>query len=196
MSQLIITNLTQQFTMNVTGFTSPIYGSISSAQTRNMSVCFPTKMSQPDIQFDVQFTSITDFANFALFVRNHQQTALTTSTPALLNWPERNINNFSGFIQKFQAGGAKSLYAPTARFSVSLVNSTVSSRTVVASIANPWNTVYGMGLVDGVLNQPSSANNSLALNAIGETIVNLAGGNTSGTGALLSGLVSGITTGS
>jgi hypothetical protein len=196
MSQLTITSLTQQFTMNVTGFSSPIYGSISSAQTRSMAMYFPTKMSQPDIQFDVQFTSVTDFAKFALFVRNHQQTALTTSTPALLNWPERNINNFSGFIQKFQAGGAKALYAPTARFTVSLVNSTVSTRTTVASIANPWNTVYGMGLIDGVLNQPSSANNSLVLNVAGESIVNAAGGVTSPLGAVVSGLFPGITTGS
>jgi hypothetical protein len=196
MSQLIVTNLTQQFTMNVTGFSSPIYGSISSAQTNSMAVYFPTKMSQPDIQFDVQFASIIDFTAFSLFVNGHQQTALLTSTPVMLNWPERNINNFTGFIQKFQAGGAKAIYAPTARFTVSLINSTVSTQTIVASVANPWFTVYGIGLADGVLNQPSSANGSLALNTFGETIVNAAGGSTSATGSALQALLPGITTGS
>lgn len=196
MSQLIVTSNIQQFTMNVTGFSSPIYGSISSAQTNTEAVYFPTKMSQPDIQFDVQFASVADFTNFGLFVHNHQQNALLTSNPVTLNWPERNINNFSGFIQKFQTGGAKALYAPTGRFVVSLVSSTVSSRTIVASIANPWFTVYGIGLADGVLGAPSAANGSLQLNTFGETIINAVGGNTSPAGIALQSLLPGITTGS
>lgn len=197
MSNLIVTSLTQQFTLNVTGFDSPLYESITSAQTRTMAVYFPVKMSQPNMQFDVQFTSQADFMNFQLFVCNSQQTALSTSTPVTLNWPERNINNFTGFIQKFQSGGAKALYAPTARFEVSLINSTVSTRTVVASVANPWMTVYGLGLADGVLGQPSAGNTNLALNSIGESIVNdLAGGNNSLTGALVGNAFTGITTNS
>lgn len=175
MSQLVITSITQQFTMNVTGFDSPLYASISSAQTNTLAVYFPVKMSQPDLQFDVQFASVTDFQNFQLFVRNHQQTALVGTTPVTLNWPERNINNFTGVIQKFQSGGARALYAPTARFTVSLFDSTVSTRTLVASIANPWMTVYGLGLADGVLGQPSAANAALALNSIGQATLNLFG---------------------
>lgn len=188
MSQLILTAINRQFTMNVTGFNSPIYGSISSAQTSTEAVYFPVKMSQPDIEFDVQFASVADFTSFSYFVRYHQVAAQLTTTPVTLYWPERNINNFSGLIQKFQAGGAKALYAPTARFTVSLIQSTVSTRTIVASIANPWFTVYGIGMVNGILDEPSGANSSLVLNTIGESIVN--------TGSTSVANAPGITTGS
>jgi hypothetical protein len=178
MSQLIITSLTQSFTMNVTGFDSPMYATISSAQTNTLAVYFPIKMSQPDLAFDVVFASQTDFMNFQNFVRNHQQAALLSMAPVILNWPARNITNFTGVIQKFQAGGMRGQYAPTARFTVSLFQSMVSTRTTVASVANPWMTVYGMGLADGVLGQPSAANAALALNSVGEAVLNIGGTST------------------
>lgn len=169
-SNLIISNVTQQFTMNVTGFSSPMYESIASAQTNSMAVFFPIKMSQPNMHFDVQFANDTDFMNFQFFVRNHQTMAVGLTQPLTLSWPERNIINFTGVIQKFVGGQSRANYAPTASFDVSLFNSTVSTTTIVASIANPWFTIYGLGMVDGVLGG-GTVPSALALDSYGQQIV-------------------------
>ena len=52
-----------------------------------------------------------------------------------LNWPERNINNWSGLITKFQAGGMRANPAPRASFTVYLFDSFISQYSELASIA-------------------------------------------------------------
>src|SRR5262249_3942049 len=101
MSQLTISSLTRAFKMNVLAFTSPFYGSITSAQTRTEAVHFPIKISQPEIQFDVVFRGQTEFESFQRFVRNHQKQVLVTTSLLTLQWPERNIYNWSGVIKSF-----------------------------------------------------------------------------------------------
>ena len=157
MSRLTITTSGREFKMNVTAFSSQVYGSISSAQTRTVAVHFPMKISQPDIQFDVVFSSQKEYEDFQKFVRQHQQQALHTSRLLTLNWPERNIFGWTGVIKQFRAGGERFVYAPRARFVVDLVNSMVSARTDLASMATPWQTIFGGfgGLLGSVLRMPS-----------------------------------------
>lgn len=171
MSRLSISTLGREYKMNVTAFSSQVYSSINSAQTRTSSVHFPMKISQPDIQFDVVFPSQKDYEDFQRFVRSHQQQALHTSRLLTLNWPERNIFGWTGVIKQFRAGGERFTYAPRARFVVDLVNSMVSSRTELASMAAPWQTVYGaLGLLGSVLRLPTMAEASQIFQDTGQNI--------------------------
>lgn len=176
MSRLKISGTDRDFDMNVTAFTSPVYGSISSAQTRTKAIHFPTKISQPEIQFDVIFSSETNFEDFQKFVRNHQQHSLATASLLTLWWPERNIFNWTGVISQFQAGGARINYTPRARFTVDLVDSMVSARTSLASWSTGWRSIYGaFGPVDAVLRIPSVAE---AMDIAGQYGQNIYGGGT------------------
>lgn len=135
MSQLqILTNNLGNFRLNVLSFSSPIFGSISGAQTRYMMQWYPIKANQPEVQFDVQFASELDYEKFQKFVRDSQTTSLNAPQPMVhLNWPERNINNWSGMITEFVAGGSRFNPAPRAQFIVSLVDSFVSKYTEIST---------------------------------------------------------------
>lgn len=159
MSHLVISSSTQEISMNVLAFASPLYASISSAQTRTKAVHFPIRVTQPDIEFTVIFSSEKKFEEFGRFVRVHQHNSLGVPSLLTLNWPQRNIVNWTGFIEKFQAGGARRNYTPRATFQVTLITSMVSSRTEIASLASPWQAIYGgIGLgPDAVLSPPTAA---------------------------------------
>jgi hypothetical protein len=59
-------------------------------------------------------------------------------------------------IKSFQGGGERFVYAPRARFSVDLIDSFVSTRTTIASQAPIFDTVYGLGSPDGMLQIPTT----------------------------------------
>jgi hypothetical protein len=141
--------------LNVTGFTSPVYEQMSSSQVKAMAIHYPIKTTQPSLQFDVQFATEAEFESFQVFVRNHQQTAVGGGNLVTLNWPQRNILHWTGVIRSFKAGGMRFNVRPMARFVVDLVDSLVSSRTELASIASNWVSIYGLiGMPNGVLNEP------------------------------------------
>ena len=141
MSQLqIATNNFGNFRLNVLSFSSPIFGSINGVQTKRTMRWYPIKANQPEIQFDVQFIDERDYETFQKLVRNSQVWSLTAPPEAPrpmvnLNWPERNINNWSGLITKFQAGGMRANPAPRASFTVYLFDSFISQYSELASIA-------------------------------------------------------------
>lgn len=158
MSKLRVSAVSQSFELNCTSFSSPIYDTINSVQTRKMAIHFPIKTNQPQVQFDVQFASERDFEAFQRFVRTHQQAAVMGTLLATFNWPERDIQNWTGVIRSFVAGGQRANYAPRASFVVDLVDSLVSRRTYVSSIGAPWQTIYGgFGLPGMILTSPSVA---------------------------------------
>lgn len=164
--KLLISGQSTTWEMNVIAFSAPVYGQINTAQTASEAVHFPIKMSQPGLQLDVQFRNEIEFQNFQTFVRNHQKQISTIPSALLtLSWPSRYINNFTGFITKFEAGGMRANYTPRSRFVVTLVDSYVTSRTEMASIAANWQSIYGgIGLPNGVLAPPTVA--QLQLGAI------------------------------
>lgn len=150
MSRLTIASPTTTVTMNVVAFSSPIFQALSSSQTRMRAIHFPIKISQPDIKFTVVFRNEQEFQNFQGFVRAHQQNVLGVQQLLTLNWPERNIHNWTGVIPHFQAGGERRNYMPRADFTVDLVDSFVSTRTDLASRAASWQAIYGgFGLMAG-----------------------------------------------
>lgn len=156
MSRLKIGIGGRTFLMNVLEFSSPTYQTIASAQTKTKAVHFPIKVNQPDVHFSVIFSSEADFERFQMAIRYHQQLALGTNRLLTLSWPERDINNWTGVVKTFKAGGARRNYAPRAELVVQLVDSLASERVEFASVGTPWQTVYGgIGMVDAVLDLPS-----------------------------------------
>ena len=160
MSQLLIrTTFGGQFYVNVTRFSSPVFGTMISAQTKTMMVHFPIKAQQPELQFDVIFASVADYQAFQGFVRSSHLNALYNDVEpgVILWWPQRGILNWTGTIRQFAGGGQRFVYAPKARFTVDLVDSFVSRRTVVNSQPPKFATVYGAGSPDGIFKPPSQS---------------------------------------
>lgn len=171
MSQLLIANNAANWKLNIIQFNSPIYNEVSSSQTKVMAMHFPIRCNQPEIQFNVQFRSENEYENFQRFVRAHQQDALQHANLVTLNWPERNINNWTGVIKKFQAGGKRFNFAPQASFTVDLVDSLVSSRMELVSEGLLWQTIYGAGMgADSVLSAPTAFENNLLKEMFGEDL--------------------------
>mgnify|MGYP003420295537 FL=1 len=166
MSFLYLAMGTRGYKLNVLSFSSPVFGTMSSVQTRYMEMHFPIKSIQPEIKLDVQFASEEEYENFQRFVRGHQQRALfnpNVGNVIWLNWPERGIDNWTGVIKAFRAGGERRVFAPRASFIVDLIDSMVSSRTDVASLASSWRAIYGEGMGPGaVLAPPTQAERDLA----------------------------------
>lgn len=181
MSKLRLWSRQGDWQLNVTSFSSPITAQITSVQTKTMAHHYPIKVTQPDLQLSVQFVSETEFEKFQKFVRSHQQDAQATAKLVFLSWPERNIDNWTGIIKQFKAGGMRRNYAPKASFSVDLVDSLVSSRADISTVAQDlWQTIYGVGMKDGVLGLPSASENQFAGEQFGQDLYgNITGGNPS-----------------
>lgn len=159
MSRLRLATTQGKWELNVLTFSSPIHGTISTAQTKMMAHHYPIKCTQPEIQFSVVFPNEQTYESFQRFVRAHQQDALKTTRLVWLDWPERNINNWTGVIRQFKAGGMRFNPAPHATFVVDLVDSMVSARTDAASLGPLlWRLIYGAGMgPDSVLGAPTLA---------------------------------------
>ncbi len=187
MSKLIVKGHdANRFELNVTQFRSPMSASINSVQTRKMMQHFPIRAGQPDIQFTVQFPSIDAHHKFRDFVRDHQRNALVdqygssaASTGAVtLLWPERYINNWTGYIVSMPGREVRFEYAPRITFGVALVDSMLSSRTFNLSLGNSFWSVLGDAIsayipdandIDGQLTPPSIPA-SLVTEAIDTTV--------------------------
>lgn len=158
MSQMLVrTTYAGQRSLNVLRFSSPIFGTMVGAQTKRMAVWFPIKTQQPEIEFEVIFNSVAAYNDFQQFVRITQLNGLVNDgDPGVtLWWPQRGILNWTGVIKNFVGGGKRFVYAPRALFTVDLVDSLVSRRTTVNSIAPIFDTVYGLGMADGLLSAPT-----------------------------------------
>lgn len=164
MSQLqILTNNFGNIRLNVLSFNSPIFGSINGAQTKKIMQWYPIKSNQPEIEFEVQFVSEKDYERFQKIVKDSQDSSLNArpaqKTMVYLNWPERNINNWSGMITEFTAGGMRANPAPTAKFTVFLVDSFIAQYTELATIAPTF--AQGLNIV------MNGFSNLININALG-----------------------------
>lgn len=145
MSQLLIKgHKGQEFKLNVIQFRSPMSAAIDSVQTKTMLQHFPIRAGQPDINFTCRFPSIQDKHLFQAFVRDHQINAQTDENGMVtLWWPERNIENWTGYIVDFRVREARFEYAPTATFGVALIASLMSERTKMSSFGSSWTSIWG-----------------------------------------------------
>jgi hypothetical protein len=166
---LVRTSYAGEFALNVLAFQSSLFGTMMGAQTKNYMVYFPVKCQQPDVEFSVQFASIADYEGFQNFARVTQKAALINSlepTVALF-WPQRNILNWTGTIRNFEGGLDRFTYAPAANFTVDLVDSLVSMRTQITSVAPLFDTVYGWNTPQGELALPGGVSPTQLGNALG-----------------------------
>lgn len=174
MSRLVVRSrsLGQSFELNCLQFSSPIVASIGSSQTRTQMRHFPVKVNQAEIDFLVQFASEPDYERFQEFVRRTQQRALVNARyPGVtLSWPERGIRNWTGVIKSIRAGGMRFNPAPRATFSVSLIESSVSQRSFINTVASDWRTIFGLGTLAGELALPTPEQNARDIAAFGNTI--------------------------
>jgi hypothetical protein len=138
MSQLKIFNATsKEFRLNVTQFRSPMNASINSVQTKTMLQHFPIRCGQPDINFTVRYASLDDKHSFESFVRQHMLDTknITKDDDKALTlwWPERNIENWTGYITAYTVTEKRFEVAPAATFGVALVDSMMSEKTTLAT---------------------------------------------------------------
>ena len=138
MSQLKLTGQDGiSFKLNVTQFRSPMSAQITSAQTRTMLQHFPIRCGQPDIQFTCVFSTLDEKHGFQNFVREHQVKALTmeknSPMDVTLFWPERNIENWTGYITQYKVDERRFEYRPDVTFGVDLVDSMMSEKTTLSS---------------------------------------------------------------
>jgi hypothetical protein len=154
----------EKFKMNVLQFRSPMNAEITSAQTRLMMHHHPIRCGQPDVQFTVKFISQDEKDIFERFVRRHQIQAQEQRENYLkLWWPERGMDNWTGYISEYQVSVRRFDPAPEVTFGVSLVDSMMSRWSEVASTAANFTTsmlnfqplfdVWGM-IEDGILQPP------------------------------------------
>lgn len=146
-----------EFKLNCLAFSTILSSQMSSVQTKKMMHHFPIKAQQPEVSFDLIFSSEKEYERFWRFTRAHQQAAINSwpNPEVTLWWPERDIVNWSGLIKNFRAGGARRNYTPRAKLTVDLINSVFTQRTDIASIASTIWAVAGYGSSSGMLNLPS-----------------------------------------
>lgn len=175
------------FFHNCLSIQSPIFGQMNSAQTKSKIQYFPIKAHQPEIQFNVIFTSQDLWEDWQVWVRTNMTKAQGANGQSgnigvTLNWPERSINNWSGIILKQKAGGMRYNYAPRDSFTVELVNSLVSNSTTIASFGTAWQSIIEAGFsTDTLLALPDALNAGLNSGQVSST-----GGTVAGNTAALS----------
>lgn len=174
MSKLVLRSrgLGKSFELNCLQFNAPIMASIASQQTRTQQRHFPIKVNQGTADFLVQFSNEVDYESFQDFIRQtHIQAQINDRYPGVsLWWPERGIENWTGIIKSFRAGGMRRNYSPRAYFTVDLIDSTVAVRSLISSIATNPDTIFGVGSPSGVLEPPTPAQNLLDQEMFGQTI--------------------------
>lgn len=202
MSQLRCSaNGQNDFFHNVLSINSPIFGQMNSAQTKSQIQYFPIKVHQPEVQFNVIFTSEAMWETWQVWVRDNMVNAQGVNTlignvGVTLNWPQRSVNNWSGVIQRQKAGGRRRNYAPRDSFTVQLANSLVSNVTTFGSFGTTaWQAItMANANTDTLLQLPQT----LAA-ALSSGLINPAGGSVGGNTATLntaantlSGLIPGV----
>lgn len=156
MSQLRVSGQGQDdFYLNVLSFDSPIIGEMNSGQTKSQIQYFPIKAFQPELICNVIFTSEYQWEQWQTWVRQNMlntQNSNSTGNPGVtLNWPQRNINNWTAVIPAAKAGGMRRNYAPRTRVEFQLIVSLVSNLGVFASFGSGWQSLVGNNAVGGVV---------------------------------------------
>lgn len=140
-------NYSEDIELSITRVSSVIQQSIPTLQTKTKAIHFPYKVNQPQIKFQTHFRHEQDYELFQNFVRKHHLASIGSgnSVPSVsLWWPERGINNWTGYITEFTAGGERYNYRPQADFTVELVDSFVSRATTEASLGSSFSSLFGL----------------------------------------------------
>ena len=127
----------------VMAYDSTIDGEFVSAQTKIGKQHFPFKTEHTDINFSLIMRNHAELQWFAEFVRRHHMIALGNDAQTMrLNWPERGIDNWSGFVKSIQTGEQMGITAPRVVISFILIDSLTSRRTWTASSGGDFSEIY------------------------------------------------------
>lgn len=197
MSQLRVSAQGQaDFYLNVTNFDSPVYGEMNSAQTKSQVQYFPIKAYQPELVCDVIFPSEYLWEQWQTWLRqnmlNSQGSNATGNPGVTLNWPQRNINNWTGIIASGKAGGMRRNYTPRVRVEFQLVASLVSSLGVFASFGSTWQSILGNNAVGSAVDSLFTLPESFVGGATTPGNANLLSQAATSSLSLLSGLIPGL----
>lgn len=166
MSQLRVSAQGQDdFFLNVLRFESPVFGEMNSSQTKTQIQYFPIKAFQPELTCSVIFPSEYQWEQWQAWVRqnmlNSQNSNATGNPGVTLNWPQRNINNWTAVIPSAKAGGMRRNYTPRTRVEFQLIVSLVSNLGVFSSFGSAWQSLFTVNAVgsvlDGLLTLPAGA---------------------------------------
>jgi len=139
--------------LKCTAFSSPLTGVMASSQTKHAMHHFPIKADQQNIQFDCVFRNWSEYRDFQDYIRKHQMRALTTvQNPEItLNWPERDIVNWSGVVSTIKAGDDRFNIAPKAQVNFLLVDSMLSQKTWTSSFGENFTKWFQTDIGDPVV---------------------------------------------
>lgn len=142
--------------LRVIQFNSPMVGTFSTSQTKQSRHHWPIKAAQAQLQLQVQFRNWDEYDRLQKFVRaHHKRSLLTVQYPEVtLYWPERNINNWTGLIQKLEAGDERFNIAPRAVIGVVLIDSMLSDKTFSASMGESYVKWYESDIGDPDIQPP------------------------------------------
>lgn len=145
MSQMRVNSLAGgQMWWKITDFTSPLTGTLSSAQLRNLESHYPIKASQQMLELEIQTRSIDEMHAIQTFVRRTQLGALGGASPLMkMWWPQRNIDNWTGIPLGIQGGGERFIQAAKVNVRIQLVDSLISERTYTSSSGTPFDDIIG-----------------------------------------------------
>lgn len=122
-------------------------GEMNSAQTKTQIQYFPIKAFQPELVCSVIFNSETTWESWQAWSRTNMvnsQNSNSTGNPGVtLNWPERNINNWTAVIPAAKAGGMRGNYTPRTRVEFQLITSLVSNLAIFSSFGSAWQGIFG-----------------------------------------------------
>lgn len=131
------------YTAKVLAFNTVMVSSIQSVQTKRYLQHFPIKVEQPSLSLVLQTRGVREAQSLARLVRRHHEQALSGDPqPAIFSWPERGIDDWSGFILACDMGESVSDPFPHISLEVQLVDSMVSRRTWNSSTASPVEAIY------------------------------------------------------
>lgn len=192
------------FFLNVVSFDSPIFGEMNAGQTKTQTQYFPIKAFQPELVCDVIFASEANWQAWQSWAQTNMvncQSSNNTGQPGVtLNWPERNINNWTAVIPSIKAGGMRRNYAPRTRIQFQLIVSLVSNLAIFSSFGpGSWRGIFGATAVgsnlDSIFQLPENISggsitpgNARTIQAGGPGATNLLNQNAPGLGTFSNGL--------
>lgn len=149
--------------VKVISFNSTVQGSFGSSQTKTMRHHWPVKASQQSLSLNIQFRNWYEYNQMQEYVRaHHLRSLLTVQYPEVtLYWPQRNIDNWTGLINKMEAGDERFNIAPRTTLNITLIDSMLSEKTFTSSMgestAKWWETDIGNPDPNNPFKPPSTA---------------------------------------
>lgn len=151
----------RRYSAKVMAFSSNINTNFTSVQVRMRQDHFPIKVGHNDLQMQLIMRDHSELQWFAEYIRRHHMLALgKDAATCSISWPERNMNDWTGFITGVRQGEKMGVTSPTVIIQVSLVDSLSTRRTWTSSSGSPFEELYEGEIPDLPILDPMTNRNS------------------------------------